>query len=35
LILELIEEREGRLFPFFLGAAGYAALLLVMEWVGG
>jgi hypothetical protein len=34
LILELIEEREGRLFPFFLGAAGYAALLLVMDWVG-
>lgn len=32
LVLELIEEREGRSFPFFLGAASYAALLLVREW---
>ena len=32
LVLELIEEGEGRFLPFFLGAVGYAALLLAMEW---
>ncbi len=32
---ELPEERESRFWPFALGAAAYAGLLLATRWIGG